>query len=850
MWLAKSVSRRANQMKPICFICGFFLFLSSNLCAAYEPGTHRRLSDAAASTSVLVQKSAGTNTNVLDDLGLKEYPDNRQQFTDSQVGEFIYLDPDKKDLFKAASTGSVQYLIQAGAALEDEGFRSLCHFYDPLAGHTHPLSALGFTARYSAPEWATGYTDSETLADGVCQFGPVWSSPQLYSLKNAQEYFYKALTLSNKSDRNLQFGNVFLSLGHAMHLLQDTSVPQHVRDDMHCDDPLCKIVNLHHPSKYESYTYLSAPIGPSAYGSVSFPDGNARAFWSNDAGSGIAQFTNRNFLSVRTMAAFGAHDANAEYPMPVWNGAASVESIYNVFRDLNQPVPEQIASACPQESTSTPCAVTFLASTGTDQFTGSSITNPRAATLSLFDEDLKAKEDTEVFALNRANYQAAWGFLIPRAIAYSTGLINHFFRGRLDVQPDPNTEGGYLVINKSSYPMSNGTLTLYYDDADGNRYPVPDASWSNVSIDPAGGDDTTGYPIQFSAPTDPVPATSGEYMLVFQGKIGSEEGIAGKLIKAGDQYVYLAASMSSWCTWYYNCASVVESFDAAYKIHSSSVHLGTLVLPESLAVYDGVDYTIENIAPYNTNYDCYYLAMRNGEQFAASDCKGESIPLYLNAIAVNTEHVYVFANQKYNYSSGIVNLYDHAGNFKSSITNLPLWYIYKASVTDSRMCLNGFGVSSDSVSLLTDLDGNKLAAFPTDPIYGAYCALTQDRMYLLNLYDGNAVLNVYDLNGSLITSLDASVPTPPKTTYLTYWDIAASDQKIYIPIIYELMDPDRPITFIYKFIVYEHSLTRGPDGAITDKFQRKPDVTLPGLQNYFGASVAVDMKDVLGSPRQ
>lgn len=123
-------------------------------------------------------------------------------------------------------------------------------------------------------------------------------------------------------------------------------------------------------------------------------------------------------------------------------------------------------------------------------------------------------------------------------------------------------------------------------------------------------------------------------------------------------------------------------------------------------------------------------------------------------------------------------------------------------------------------------------------------------MYLLNLYDGNAALNVYDVNGSLITSLDASEPTLPKSIYLTYWDIAASDQKIYIPIIYEVMDPNRPITFIYKFIVYNRLRTRNSDGTISEKFQREPNVTLPGLQTFFGASVAVDMKDVLDSPRQ
>ncbi|MGH8415664.1 MAG: hypothetical protein ACRESX_13115, partial [Gammaproteobacteria bacterium] len=335
--------------------------------------------------------------------------------------------------------------------------------------------------------------------------------------------------------------------------------------------------------------------------------------------------------------------------------------------------------------------------------------------------------------------------------------------------------GGYLVINKSSFPMSNGTLTLYYDDASGNRYPVPSASWSNVSIAASGNGAANEYPIQFPVPTDPVPAGSGQYMLVFEGKIGSEDGVAGKLIKVSDQYVYLAAATSDWCLWYYNCSSVVESFDAAYQIHSSSVHMGTQVLQESLAVYAGVDYTIEHPAWYNSNYTCNYLAMRNGVQFAASDCQSESNPSYFGAIGVNTQNLYVFASQSRNYTGDTVKIYDHAGNFISSINNLPVGGVFKASITDSRMCLNGWTRDFQAyISTLTDLRGNSLLEFPTDPAYDAYCALTNDRVYLLSFPDGNPALNVFDLNGNQIATLDVSEPTPPKTTYLTYWDIAAS----------------------------------------------------------------------------
>lgn len=165
-----------------------FLLSGANAVFAYEPGTHLQLSKQAARQSVL-----GESNGILADLGLKPLGDTTQNLPDPQAGETIALGPDSTNPFTARDADTILNLIGTGAALEDEGFRALCHFYDPLPGHAAPLSVLGITASYSAPEWATGHTDSGAPVDGDCQFGPVASSPQLYSLKDAGDYFYKAL---------------------------------------------------------------------------------------------------------------------------------------------------------------------------------------------------------------------------------------------------------------------------------------------------------------------------------------------------------------------------------------------------------------------------------------------------------------------------------------------------------------------------------------------------------------------------------------------------------------------------------------------------------------------------------
>ena len=833
------------MMATVKFGAFIFLLYYANVAFAYEPGTHLKLSERAVRQSVL-----GDGSGILVDLGLLDIGEKKQLLPNRQAGKTIALGPNNADLFTARASDTILSLVGTGAALEDEFSRSLFHFHDPVPGHFDSLNINGIPMPYSAPDWA--------LADALL---PV--AGQSFSLKDAKGEFYKALTSASESDRSAAFGSLFLTLGHVIHLVQDVAQPQHVRNDMHCDADLCKDAEialqvfsdkklpLYNPSRYEAYTYDKADAAAyDVYASVSLP--TSRSYFASLDNKGLAQFTSENFVSAGTnfhVASNGDVLSNQNYAFPLPKNVSGSESIGDVYAELGKPVPDNIAEYCAAAQDN--CGVQFVTTDVIDSYLATAETNTRASSYSIFNQDLERLGSQKLFALNSLNFQKDWAYLLPRAIGYSAGLINYFFRGRLDVKPDPNNPGGYLVINKSSYPMSNGALALYYDDTDGNRHPVPGAGWSNVNIAEAGSDSGDEYPIQFSAPTDPAPATPGQYMLVYQGKIGSEEGVAGKLIKAGDQYVYLAASMSSWCTWYYNCASVVESFDAAYQIHSSSVHLGTLVLPESLAVYGGVDYTIENPAWYNSSYTCNYLAMRNGVQFAASDCQNESNPSYFGAIGVNTQNLYVFSSQSRNYAGDTVKIYDHAGNFISSINNLPVGGVFKASITDSRMCLNGWTPDFQAyISALTDLHGNSLVEFPTDPAYDAYCALTNDRVYLLSFPDGNPALNVYDLSGDQIATLDISEPTPPKTTYLTYWDVAASDQKIYIPIIYEVMDPGGPITFIYKFIVYDHSLTRGPGGIISEKFQREPDVTLLGLHNFFGASVAVDMKDVLGSHPQ
>jgi hypothetical protein len=56
------------------------LIAISTVAYAYEPGTHAQLSDTAANQSVLVVPKQGTNTTVLQDLGLVSYTEGMGLF--------------------------------------------------------------------------------------------------------------------------------------------------------------------------------------------------------------------------------------------------------------------------------------------------------------------------------------------------------------------------------------------------------------------------------------------------------------------------------------------------------------------------------------------------------------------------------------------------------------------------------------------------------------------------------------------------------------------------------------------------------------------------------------------------
>jgi hypothetical protein len=106
----------------------------------------------------------------------------------------------------------VFHWISDGGAREDAGGRSVNHFHNPLTNR-------GLFGNYSAMIWATLPAGAQRL--------------QNYSWNDVRDYYLQALTATEKSKRDNWFALTFRGVGQIMHLVQDMSVPAHVRADIH-----------------------------------------------------------------------------------------------------------------------------------------------------------------------------------------------------------------------------------------------------------------------------------------------------------------------------------------------------------------------------------------------------------------------------------------------------------------------------------------------------------------------------------------------------------------------------------------------------------------------------------------
>jgi hypothetical protein len=451
---------------------------------AYSPEVHRRI------TLNVINQSIGKLDNYLKDVGLP-----------NGVTELVL----KKQ---------VRRLIERGGEREDYVFSSVL---DLLTSHYHnPYTNKGLT--------------EAGITIGVSAYDRANDPVSYWGWKSVRESFYSGLTSTSRDWRDFFLSYSFEALGHVMHLIQDMGVPAHTRDDMH--------VPAVDGEPYEAYTEknstkLNYALESFPYWNVSISSNAPKQFWDLDSYTGavaydsgyigLSEYTHANFFSKDTIFKYFPHPApeNTDYydfgllPYTVITTPGNIN--HNTF---------YITGYGKQHL----AALKYFAG----ELWNLPIPLPRVYQRTLHLDDRCHKEYAQ--------------YLVPRAVGYSAGLLDYFFRGKLQVTTVPilyKKTIYYLRVKiKNMTPtqetMAAGEFTLpyRYTPSGGNSDGSQDV-WGKAPVVSSGilvydGEETV---IDFLLPT-PIPREnydSAKFILAFKGTLGKEEGaVIGKSLTLGE----------------------------------------------------------------------------------------------------------------------------------------------------------------------------------------------------------------------------------------------------------------------------------------------------------------------------
>ncbi|MHB1142748.1 MAG: hypothetical protein ACYC1T_13465, partial [Sulfuricaulis sp.] len=263
-------------------------------------------------------------------------------------------------------------------------------------------------------------------------------------------------------------------------------------------------------------------------------------------GRGLADYSNRGFFSAGTN--LGTREGK-QYPSP--------------SQDPKTYSHEQVALTTVDEGYQTILAPLHILKGGvSDMLPGGQpevavpLTTEGLWYQPLADFSSPANAEADGYTLTRPNYDAQADLLIPRAVAYSAGLIDYFFRGRIEVEdahftntgislklrnaidPDRNPEwkDESLYAQTGSGKPSTLTVTYEYQDEQGvTRHvasnPValaadPNNSANDDNVAP-GAVTKKAYAftlaVPFVDPNHPRVYKDLQYRLVYRGRLGNED---------------------------------------------------------------------------------------------------------------------------------------------------------------------------------------------------------------------------------------------------------------------------------------------------------------------------------------
>ncbi len=302
---------------------------------------------------------------------------------------------------------------------------------------------------------------------------------------------------------------MFYSLGHVLHLNQDLTSPDHVRDNAH-------------PWGHYFESYGKAHYKDTNKNQKWFAQTNSQgwAYWQAQGFTNLLSFWDRGFYtnSVALVAEAGGQVklGLAEFCNGNFLGERSLyRECYNNPSNIHYfPYPRESSTDFPGNKKTTiitpngrnlPTTITRNVVTKTRDgvagfnhsilsYLGTKFPNARTShSITIKDDDV---------------LQDYHDILIPKAVEYSAGILDYFFRGTLDVSVCDTT---ITIRNTSDQDFGGGSFFLYKDDSSGNRTYVD--QFTNGTLPSLTATNVTENDLSKADPTN-------KYILVYQGTIG------------------------------------------------------------------------------------------------------------------------------------------------------------------------------------------------------------------------------------------------------------------------------------------------------------------------------------------
>jgi len=409
--------------------------------------------------------------------------------------------------------------IQFGSGEEDNPWMRLNeHFHDP----TKPWDQAG-TLGISSVIWSQLLNQGNGVGGGN------------HSWPDARESYFRALTETDPAQRKQYWADTFQSVGNLIHLVQDAASPAHTRNDLHLS------------FKGFGNTDRLHVWGESKLGLAKVDNSGSQSY-----DSSILSLPPNNFAPIPIARIIDTEKLRAGIPSEGLDIGIAEYSNANFFSD------DTIFSPSYQA----PTDLGFIAETGPNgkltqylyRHPGSSGGTPyKLAIASSLADSVTLPFWQQQWALDDKVMESYAEKLFPRAIGYSAGMIDYFFRGKIDTTPWPT---GYVLVPWSQRPTSilvenvsvkvdetneqggQGTMRLvlvYRSKYEGTPSEGPEVVVSQpVSVNASSQPQT----VVFSFDSLPFPSTapdiSGSYIyqysgiLVYKGVLGQEsEAVVG-----------------------------------------------------------------------------------------------------------------------------------------------------------------------------------------------------------------------------------------------------------------------------------------------------------------------------------